>query len=337
MAGAAIRATASAAKIARRIYTLTDVKNQKSKEGPSSAITQQHDSKLLYRRKRAPRKIRRKAARRAANFLRRQLNSVGMSTNLYRNSDSAFSTTAGQQECMLIYSGLLYGNIGEDIAAEGARQEAVGTLYNVFQNQTNSLTPAALVANSARMYLHSITTDYTISNLSANLAEVDIYEFVFRKDWSFNNSATGKPLQNELTASAENEEKMPGATSKIEYEDLGWTPFDSNNMLKYIIIQSKQRFYIGAGNTISFTKRTNYRKPKKYVGMDFDAYVESSSGDILPTQYKASRGVTRGIICVYRGTPGVTAANAVQLGWNAQTRYNVKFIEPNQNYNADGL
>ena len=78
----------SAAKVARRsmpyvssainaampaaVKTLTKVLVG-GNEGPSSAVSTQHDSKMLYKRKRAPLKVRRRAARRYKNFLSNQL------------------------------------------------------------------------------------------------------------------------------------------------------------------------------------------------------------------------------------------------------------------------
>lgn len=333
-----IRAVASAAKIARRLYTRTATESSRNAEGPSNAITDQHDSRTLYKRKRAPKYVRRKARRKFKSYLMQALNAAGNNTNLFSNSNSELATTAGSQNLFLIYSGLLYGNIGEDASLIGCRNEAVGTIYNFYQNITGD-TPETIKDSSKRMYLTGMTTDYTISNLTENLAEVDVYEFVFRKTYGISSQNQGRPLSQEISASTDVEKKLDGAGSGMIPQNLGWTPFDSESMLKYIVIKSKQRFYMSGGKTISFVRRVNFKKPIKITGEDFDSYINEnvSPAVVFPDQWKALRGATRGIIIVYRGVPGVSAAESVQLGWNAQTRYKAKFIQPNENANAFGL
>lgn len=331
-ARSAVRAVATAAKIARRLYTRT-VTESKSREGPSNAITQQHDSKLLYRRKRAPRGVRRKARKRYIKNVRDALNLAGNITNLFANSNSVSATTAGQQALFCIYSGMMYGNIGENTSTIGARNEAIGSLYNLYQNIIGG-TGTAVENSSKKMYLTGMTTDYTMTNLSENLAEVDIYEFVFRKDYNIKSGDSGSPLSGEFEQVTQSESKLAGASTLMQVQDLGWTPFDSESMLKYIVIQSKQRFYMGAGNTISFTKRVSFKSPIKICGEDFDGYDPTEG---FPTDFKYLRGATRGILVVYRGVPGISSAESVQLGWNAQSRYKAKVIEPNENFNAFGL
>lgn len=332
-----IRAISTAAKVARRLYTRTATESSRNSEGPSNAITDQHDSRTLYRRKRAPKYIRRKARRKYKSYLVQALNAAGNQTNLFNNSNSEDATIAGAQDLFCLYSGLLYGNIGEDIGVAGARKEAIGTIYNFFQNVTGDA-PDAIRNSSKKLYLTGMTTDYTISNLSVNLAEVDVYEFVFRKTYAMTIEGSGnQPLKNELQTSTDDEKLLPGATTGMVSTNLGWTPFDSESLLKYIVIKSKQRFYMSGGKTISFVRRVNFKKPIRVQGEDFDSYIFESGSAIQPLNWSALRGATRGIIVVYRGVPGVSSAESVQLGWNAQTRYKGKFIEPNVNSNAFGL
>jgi hypothetical protein len=241
------KAAKAAAKAAAHIYAPNIAGLLSDREGPSGAISSQHDSKLLYKRRRAPRRVRRRAARRYRNFLSNQLKAQNDQTNLFKLYQTG-SSAAGSQQVASITSGYVDTN----------NTDAVGDLYQVFQN-VEATNP---VLTAKRWYLTGMSTDYTIKNTSSTeTMELDVYEFVCRRT-HVQNENQSTSVAGWLSNVLDDEEKMPGATSKMNIADLGYVPTDSNECMRYIVIQSKQRFYLGPGNACSFTKRIRYKSPK---------------------------------------------------------------------------
>ena len=276
---------------------------------------------MLYKRKRAPKHIRRKARRRYANFISKQLKAVNDNTNLFQihGSSSALVNTQGMTS---ITSGYL--QVGNAV-------DGVGNLAEFFGNIMNS-SAANLHQVGAHFYLTGMSTDYTIVNTGAGIAEIDVYDFVFRKDHLTDEADNCSGVSSFLVNELGDESKLPGAAASMAATDLGYVPTDSNNAMKYIIIKSKQRFYVGNGQAFSFTKRIRFNTPIKLQGEDFASPTVGANAWI-----KAKRGVTRGIIMIYKGLPDATNPAAVSsLSFNAQTRYRGKYLNLEYNKNATG-
>lgn len=309
-------ASAVAKKVARTIKTETE---RSSGEGPSSAITGQMDSKVLYRRRRAPRRVRNRARKRAKVYLYRQLRAHSSNTNLFTRhiSDSSSVDTQGVFTVTSGYTWCGSGTVGSD---------RVGSIYETCQNIEN--TDPVSVAKD--WYLLGMSTDYTLTNVSTGSIECDVYEFVIRKDFSWKDTSHIS-VYSFWKDILQEESKLPGATLAMSVNDLGVVPTDANKAMRNILIKSKQRFYIGVGNAVSFTKRTRFRRPVKYTSADFD--ISSSTGNIDVLQAKA--GVTRGIFVIYKGLPTVAnACGAATVAMANQTRYTIKQIDREDDKNA---
>lgn len=309
------RAAASAVK-----QELGSVLTGLARQGASGAVTGQHDSKMLYRRRRAPKKVRMRARRRAKMFLKRQLSNKSSNTNLFQKNGT-ISALANAQDAYTITSGYTWGTGSGD---------RVGDVYNVIQNMLNSEPH-----NSAQdFYLMGMSTDYTIKNGSTENVEIDVYEYVIRKDLEFQIGAATTSLIDFINNAQGDETKLPGATNAMSSSNLGWVPTDANKAMRYIVIKTKQRFYIGPEQAISFTKRTKFFRPVKYTAQDFDNAVNGESANIIT----AKAGVTRGIIIVSRGLPDDGVASAAStLYYNAQTRYTMKQVDTNPDRSAVGF
>jgi hypothetical protein len=178
-------------------------------------------------------------------------------------------------------------------------------------------------------YLIGMSTDYSITNTAASTIELDVYEWVARKDFEYTSATTA--MSDFVNNQAFQEAIMPGAAGRIQSSDLGFVPTDANGAMRKILILSKQRFYIASGNTVSFVKRHKYRRPIKFGSTDFAMAYSASAA----TSFEAKRGVTRGLILCYRGTPNATnGSSAASIAWNAQTRYTMKQIDYNENKSA---
>ena len=75
----------------------------RGEQSKASGVTNQHDSRILYKRKRAPRHVRSRAKRKYAAHLARQLKAIGQATYLTNNTQNA-ANAVDKQQCMCIIS-----------------------------------------------------------------------------------------------------------------------------------------------------------------------------------------------------------------------------------------
>ncbi len=318
----AFKMVSTVAKLARKIGGLRT--QRRNNEGPSSAITTQKDSMSIYRRRRAPRKVRLRARNKYKRFIKKQLIAHRDNTNLF-NLNLIPASSISEQKLSSFTVGYINANLVGD---------AGGDWDEAFSNFLNA-TPSSA---SKAFYVTGLNYDVTISNVTgatvtvdALACELDVYEYVYRKT-KLINGANG--LESLLTNTLDNETKLPGATLQMKVVDPGYTPFDSNQALKYIIIKSKQRYYIPRGDSISFVKNIKFNRPIKLTSEDF-ASTATAVGD-----FTAKAGLTRGLIFVQKGTPTQDLTSglvgATQLFISIQIRYRFKVVDLNPNQNAFG-
>ncbi len=317
----AFKAAVSVAKLVKRIGRVRTQTSRRNNEGPSSAITTQKDSMSIYKRRRAPRKVRNRARKRYKNFIKKQLIAHRDNTNLFDGTRVFLSSNAVQEVNSITFGYLSTRVINDD----------VGDWNSVFNNYLDASTPAA----SKDFFVTGLNYDITITNstgtsdANALAIELDIYEFVFRKNKFYGNAEGVTGL---LVNTLADETKMPGATLNMLTTDVGYTPFDSNQAMKYIVIQSKQRYYLPRGESVSFIKNIKFSRPIKLISEDFDS-ASPADGD-----WTAKGGLTRGLILVQKGTLSQDlssqAIGATSLSVNVQCRYKFKVVDTNPNQNA---
>jgi hypothetical protein len=256
--------------------------------------------------------------RKYKSFLAKQLKAVQDNTNLFQITGTR-SSMAEQQGMFSITSGYIKLGTGS--------VDAVGDLHSFFGNVVNS---TSTEDTSLKWYLTGMSTDYTIVNATAGgTVELDVYEWVCRRDCNLDAVPN---VADWLFAVLGEESLLPGASSKMTTETLGYVPTDSNEGMRYIVIKSKQRFYLGQNQAISFTRRVKFFRPKKISSEDLN-HANDNSGSFMKA------GVTRGILVVQKGLPSATnaAADPTTVRFNAQTRYRCKYINQNPNANAVGF
>lgn len=312
------RVVSTAARVRNALHTIT--RTQTNNEGASGAITTQKDSMSLYRRRRAPKRVRRKAARRQKVFVYRQLKQSPKLDNLYTANFNLSSAANAQQLNSFTFGYLRSALVNDDI----------GEWYEAWQN----VIAADPRNSSSSLYCAGISYDITITNVSGNTSddarasELDIYEFVFRKNLNqdSNDSVAAMYIQG-----MSDEALLPGAATKQVVTNLGWTPFDANQVCKYIVIKSKQRFYLPKDDSISFVKDIKFKRPIRIDSSDFGNSTHSP-------KFMAMRGLTRGLLIIHKGTPSLVAnVGVTNHAVSVQARYRFKILlNKESNANAVG-
>ncbi len=284
--------------------------NQDNAQG---AITQQNDSKNLYKRRRAPRRVRAKAKRRAGSFLKKQLMVLNQKSNLY-TATQATSNTINSQAVQTIVSGAFSG----DIAATG---DQVGNLVSLIQNERSNVNVNHI---AIKAYLISMSIDYTFVNSSNFIMELDVYTWVARRDFNLH-SGVARTLGEYFDFTLASQTIIGTAGTALLSTTVGVTPYDNSMFCRNIIIMSKQRYYISAGQAISYVVNKKWFKPKR-IPMWLSGGIASTATEDTNSIYAA--GITRGVFCVHRGVPSATnnCGDITTLLSCAQVNYKFKVM-----------
>lgn len=305
----AFTAAATAALVKKAVNYMSS-KRVKT-EGGSNAITNQHDSKTLYRKRRTSRRTKMKFRRRAKSFLAKQLRVVNFKSNKF-NLANATANAPDAQQIAALTVGAFSGPIFAD---------QIGNLISLVQNDQNSVN---VEYESFKYYLISMAVDYTFVNTGDGVMELDIYEWVARKDPSAFRSTVSTLVDLITDINAAQDVIGTGGTA-ITATTMGWTPFDTSMLCQYVLIKSKKRYYIGPNQAISYTSNRKFRKPfliPMYKSNDITS-VETENAEL-----KWVPGITRGVILVLKGVPSLAnpCADVVTLRWCAQCTYKFKNI-----------
>ena len=303
---------------AKKLYSMY---NSKSKgEGTRAALTNQNDTISLYKRRRAPRRVRRRARRRYRNFLSKQLRMLPDNTQQFNQVFTNTSTLNAQHFSTFT---LFPMQVGLGVSTNNFTCH----VQEAFDNVLN----AASANASSHIYITGMNYDFTLANVSDKTAELDIYEFVIRKDKTFQPTAAFA-LTSAYVDANDDEDVLPGASTKIALSDPGATPFDVNQMSKYVLLKSKQRIYLSAGQATSFVRDIKMRRPVKITSEELH---DTSLGS---NEFTVKAGISRGIIMVHKGVPDATDNfPSVEIKGNVQAKLRFKVQEPNQNQNALGF
>lgn len=309
-----------ATHLARKYASRRSERDEKHDSG--AGITTQNDNALLYRRRRAPKRVRRKARKRAKRCLKTLLSQARSNTCLFQYG-VVKESVAGQQATLMLCEGMLRST---------GTFSGQGTLYDAVQN-VYGIDPEDY---AGRIFLTRMSLDYSIKCRDvegANVMELDVYEFVFRKDCYF---AKAGGADGWLEEQLGDEANMPGSTVKMTLQTLGVVPFDANSAMSYIVIKSKRRYYISPGQTISFTRRVTFKDGFALYPSDFDNHGLSVGH---PFYSRFRKSVSRGIILVQKGVPANLDGSplASGLATNIQVRYDFKQLQNGENTNSVGF
>lgn len=245
-------------------------------------LTFQNDESVVYKRHRAPKKIRRRHKRAFKTFQYNMDKLQSMKTCIIyeRSLHTATPTgTSNGQACMGV---TMYGYNTNTYAANIDRGN--GDMPWIFARENGGYPTADDATRKLRF--RSCVMEFTVTNeLVAGatgdlqgILVLDIYYVIARK----NNGVTADPavfwnnsIQNEAAGN------MPNAV--VSYDRLGVTPFDASNFGRYWLVKKKRRVRLSPGQVFNF----QMRDPGNYT---------LNMQDILNLKSKAN--LTEGVILV---------------------------------------
>lgn len=135
--------------------------------------------------------------------------------------------------------------------------------------------------------------DLTLKNAGANNVEMDIYEFYVKKLSPF---ASAEVL---VTTQATETPAISGGYSALSMYQIGTTPFEFQNMGRYLTITKKTKVMISPGNAYTYQIRDGSKK-----NLPTDRITDQTS------QTFGFPGWTKGIFVVTKGTPAPNQGSA---------------------------
>lgn len=245
-------------------------------------LTFQHDEATVYRRKRAPKRVRRRHRKAFKRFMYNMDKLQSMKTCVIYNR-SLFSTTpTGVSDGQSPMAVTMYGYNTNTYASN--TDPGNGDMGWIFARE-NGAFPTAIDA-TRKLRFRSCVMEFTLTNElqsggsgdAYGIGIFDIYHVIARK----NNGTTSDPAVFWDTALGhESAGNMPTAiTSSTQ---LGITPFDTSEFGKYWLVKKKHRVRLSPGQVYNF----QMRDPGNYV---------LNMSDLLDIKAKAN--LTEGVIIV---------------------------------------
>ncbi|AUM61720.1 capsid [uncultured virus] len=197
------------------------------------ATTFQHDASMMYRRKRAPRRVRRRARKSKARFTSNLVKSLGQKSQVFQDVAAFAITPLTLHDSQHIHTVGMYGGI--------ANSAAWGDLYEIAATE-------GLLSKTGHIHFKSAVLECQIMNkMTSDVLVVDVYEVLARRD-GYNEP--GEDWKLALQAQS----TISGMTSLFQTE-LNATPFDAPGFGSSWLIKNKTRYRISPGLSVYLQRR----------------------------------------------------------------------------------
>jgi len=258
------------------------------------SLTEQRDVTTLYRRKRAPRRVRRGARRAMKRFTYQMDKLQSMKTCIITYSTQINGSPTSLVDGQGVTGITMYGYNTNSYASN--IDTANGDMPWIFARE-NGAYPTA-TTGSRKLRFRSCCMNYTIQNTFDEGVYMDIYFVIARK----NNSETSNPNTEWNEAlNVQNPGNMPSAITSNTYYQV--TPFDAPSFGRMWLIKSRRRVFLQPSEIYSFQQR------------DAGNYVLNME-DVLNMRSKAN--VTEGVILVFHNPFVSSLAEYIPGGFQCQ-------------------
>lgn len=261
-------------------------------------VTDHFDRKLIYRKKRMPRRKRRIWKKFVRKVKAVDLRELGTKSYVF-NSNGSVNTSTVSGQCVVSFHIL-----GFDVAPTTTGY-GLADLYNVSVDIYGSLASM----KSKIMWLRSCVLDITIQNTSVPIGgdngslEVDVYECSMKQNFGkVNNGATHNSFDGVISDAQANAVTTSGMTA-FSFANRGTCPFNAPIGMQYVKIWKKTKYFISLGHTITYQLRI-----PKVRKLDLDTFnnVNNLEENVL------KKGWTRGVLVLSKLTPG--NVNSLSVG-----------------------
>nr|QJI53705.1 MAG: capsid protein [Cressdnaviricota sp.] len=300
-----MRVSSASRQRAGRSFTMN--KRRKSKT-VGIGVTEQHDARVIYRRKAMPGRKKRTWKKFRGKVLAVSEKDLGTSQVVFNTSHSVTNQTPGQQ---VVDNFALYS-----LKSSISYWNDLSNISGFIAGAATTTATGLAVGSSSKVIFKSGVLDLTIRNTSTNNGaaaadarmEVDVYELQVRHTAE----ETGASYADLLTLFAQNiGQTLPiggGLTTEIDQSLRGTTPFDFSYVLSRfgVRINSKTKYQISNGDQVTYQVRDPARRSTIFREMvNQDGFNKPGWTRCIYIIGKLAPGLTVGAV----GTPGVYQEN----------------------------
>lgn len=254
-----------------------------------NTVSFQHDFTQQYRRKRAPKRVVRRAKKAERNFSyqlgKKQAQISRVSNLIYAPSTITPTTFANSQTTFNV--GLYGGKV--------ASSSGMNAWYSICLEN-------GLVHETGRILCKSACLDVQIQNSdSTNVLVVDAYKYVFRRE-SFDEPNL------EWAQALLNQNPIVTAANLLTQNSLECTPFDGPGFGSKILILGKVRYRIAPNNSVYLQMRDPRNHSFHTARFDYDASAAT-------TRVQMFKGMTKGWIFVARSAAASGTTALAPINW----------------------
>lgn len=304
-------AASSGSNYVRNLFSSQNRTGSRRTITSGQGVTNQYDRKTVYRKKRAPRYLKKKLKRQYKSYLYNTAKSLGSFTRVFNDliGDTILAADKAtvQKWCICHAYGL------NGITPGGAIE--IG--YNDIGTIAGDILP---LAKNRKILFTSCVVDLTMTNTSPigatdgffpNL-EVDVYEFSYRSDTKHSNFAT-------LLAEAFGLVDQIGAGTKINMNQRGITPFDMTGLTDQVKILRKTKYFLSGRQTATYQMRIPFNSQYQLGNI-----VDQGNAFI-----NDSKPYTRSLFFIFKTTAGDTAGDNASFSVGVTRKYLWKILEDN--------
>lgn len=300
-----VKAVARGAKRAYNSYKSNT--NKRAKTTKNNSVSFQHDFQSQYTRRRAPRRVVKKARRQAKAFNYQLSKGVAQYSRSFPLIFAPSTITpTSMSNSQTVYNVGLYGGNGVSLTG-------MGSWFDICQD-------AGMLTNTGKVYCKSACLDVQIRNEDdTDTLVLDAYRYVARRE-GYDEPAI------EWGQGLVNQSAIPGSVTPLTGLSFECTPFDAPGFGSKYLITGKTRYRIGPNNSVYL----QMRDPRNHVfetgRFDYDA------GSAL-NRIKMFKGMTKGWIFVARSAQ-TDATNAFMgpVNWKViqNQSYHYSFVESSE-------
>lgn len=267
--------------------------NKSMSQARSNWVTQQHDARRVYQKRRMPyaKKKRWISFKRKVDHVLN--NAHGIKTVLFNDQGNISSVEPDGQ---LAIFGCLYGcGNGLDTGDE------------VGFGDLGKLDDLGLYPDASKVRFTSAVFDMTVTNSSTRVMEIDVYEYTVGKRVTSGNSLRDTFLIPTATI---------GTGTALTIQTRGVTPFDMTHAIQKegLKIQSKRKYYTSPGNAFNY----QIRDPKDREFMWSDANRSGWSKSYM----------SRGVIIIGKLIPGGDPEEeTLQMSWGCTRKFGYRLVQ----------
>lgn len=238
-------------------------------------ITYQNDEHTIYRRKRAPKRVRRRHRKVFKNFMYNMDKLQSMKTAVITGFQTVSNTPTTAANAQVATGVSIYGYSTNNFASNTEPRN--GDIPYIFARENGAYPTTAL--GSRKLRFRSAVMDITVQNiLVGNEAEslggilnLDVYHVLCRKD------GTGtSDFVTQWNAAVDEQAAGNLVTAITSYQYDGVTPFDAPGFCSRFVIKRVRKIRLSPGQTF----QTQMRDPGNYVLNMNDILEKSTAGNL---------------------------------------------------------